>query len=156
VARHDLVDDQLFGNNGDSTTIAALASFDLYDGGKRRAAMAAAKADAEAGRADVERFTAGIELETKQAYEAASVALERRRTAAAALAAADETVRIVEDRFRAGVVKSIDLLDAATARREAEMRELVARAEAWLTHLHLALAAGLAPETVLRTSTPQS
>ncbi len=43
VARHDLVDDQLFGNNGDSTTIAALASFDLYDGGKRRAAMAAAR-----------------------------------------------------------------------------------------------------------------
>ena len=81
---------------------------------------------------------------------------ERISTAAAALAAADETVRIVEDRFRAGVVKSIDLLDAATARREAEMRELVARAEAWLTHLHLALAAGLAPETVLRTSTPQS
>ena len=156
VARHDLVDDQLFGNHGDSTTIAALASFDLYDGGKRRAAIAAARADAEAGRADVERFASGVELETKQAYEAASVALERRRTAAAALAAADETVRIIEDRFRSGVVKSIDLLDAATAQREAEMRELVARAEAWLTHLHLALAAGLQPETVLLSSTPQS
>ena len=64
--------------------------------------------------------------------------------------------RIVEDRFRAGVVKSIDLLDAATAQREAEMRELVARADAWLTHLHLALAAGLAPETVLSPSTPRS
>ncbi|MEO7793221.1 MAG: TolC family protein [Thermoanaerobaculia bacterium] len=156
VARHDLVDDQLFGNNGDSTTIAALASVDLYDGGRRRAAMAAARADADAGRADLERFAAGVELETKQAFEAATVALERRRTAAAALAAADETVRIVEDRFRSGVVKSIDLLDAATARREAEMRELVARADAWLTHLHLALAAGLQPETVLRSSTPQS
>ena len=156
VARHDLVDDQLFGNHGDSTTIAALASFEIYDGGKRRAAMAAARADAEAGHADVERFAAGVELETKQAFEAATVALERRRTAAAALGAAEETVRIVEDRFRAGVVKSIDLLDAATAQREAEMRELVARAEAWLTHLHLALAAGLQPETVLRSSTPQS
>ncbi|MEO8196424.1 MAG: TolC family protein [Thermoanaerobaculia bacterium] len=156
VARHDLVDDQLFGNHGDSTTIAALASFDLYDGGRRRAAMAAARADADAGRADLERFAAGVELETKQAFEAATVALERRRTAAAALAAADETVRIVEDRFRAGVVKSIDLLDAATAQREAEMRELVARADAWLSHLHLALAAGLQPETVLRSSTPQS
>jgi len=156
VARHDLVDDVLFGNHGDSTTIAALASFDIYDGGKRRAAMAAARADAEAGRADVERFSAGVELETKQAFEAATVALERRRTAAAALAAAAETVRIVEDRFRAGVVKSIDLLDAATAQREAEMRELVARADAWLTHLHLALAAGLEPETILRSSTPQS
>jgi len=156
VARHDLVDDVLFGNHGDSTTIAALASFDIYDGGRRRAAMAAARADAEAGRADVERFSAGVELETKQAFEAATVALERRRTAAAALAAAAETVRIVEDRFRAGVVKSIDLLDAATAQREAEMRELVARADAWLTHLHLALAAGLEPETILRSSTPQS
>ncbi len=156
IARHDLVDDVLFGSHGDSTTIAALASFDVYDGGRRRAAMAAAQADAEAGRADVERFAAGVELETKQAFEAATVALERRRTAAAALAAAAETVRIVEDRFRAGVVKSIDLLDAATTQREAEMRELVARADAWLTHLHLALAAGLEPETVLRSSTPQS
>lgn len=156
VARHDLVDDVLFGSHGDSTTIAALASFDIYDGGRRRAAIAAAEADAAAGRADVERFSAGVELETKQAFEAAAVALERRRTAAAALAAAAETVRIVEDRFRAGVVKSIDLLDAATAQREAEMRELVARADAWLTHLHLALAAGLAPETVLSPSTPRS
>lgn len=156
VARHDLVDDQLFGNHGDSTTIAALASFDLYDGGKRRAAMAAARADAEAGRADLERFAAGIELEAKQAFESATVALARRTTAATALAAADEAVRIVEDRFRAGVVKSLDLLDAATARREAEMRELVARADAWLAHLHLALASGLRPESVLANSNPQS
>jgi len=156
VARHDLVDDQLFGNHGDSTTIAALASFDLYDGGKRRAAMAAARADADAGRADLERFAAGVELEAKQAFESAAVALARRTTAAAALAAADEAVRIVEDRFRAGVVKSLDLLDAATARREAEMRELVARADAWLAHLHLALASGLRPESVLASPQPQS
>ena len=39
VARHDLVDDQLFGNSGDSTTIAALASFDLYDGGNLMAML---------------------------------------------------------------------------------------------------------------------
>ena len=156
VARHDLVDDQLFGGHGDSTTIAALASFDLFDGGKRRAAIAAAKAEAEAGRADVDRFADGVRLETRQAYEAAAVALERRATAAAALDAASEAVRIVEQRFRAGVVKSTDVLDAATARREAEMRELVARAEAWLAQLHLALAAGEPPESVLSSSNPTS
>lgn len=154
VARHDLVDDQLFGDHGDATTIAAMASIDLFDGGKKRAAVAAARADAAAGRADVERFAAGVRLEAQQAWEAASVALERRATAAAALDAAAESVRIVEERFRAGVVKSLDLLDAATARREAEMRELVARAEAWLARLHLALAAGEAPETVLVASNP--
>lgn len=152
VGRYDLVDDQLFGSNGDSTTLVAMASWDLFDGGKKRAAVAAARAEAEAGRADVDRFAEGVRLEAKHAYENAAVALERRATAAAALEAAAEAVRIVEDRFRAGVVKTTDLLDAATARREAEMRELMARAEAWLTQLRLALAAGEAPESILVTS----
>lgn len=149
VARHDLVDDRPFGGHGDSTTIAALATFDLFDGGRKRAAVAAAKAEADAGRADVLRMDEGIRLETRQAYETAAAALERRATAAAALGAAAEAVRIVEERFKAGVVKSTDLLDAATARREAEMRELVARADAWLAHLRLALAAGEVPESIL-------
>ncbi len=152
VARHDLVDDRPFGGHGDSTTIAALATFDLFDGGKKRAGIAAAKAEADAGRAEVLRMEEGIRLETRQAYEAAAVALERRATAATALAAAAEAVRIVEERFKAGVVKSTDLLDTATARREAEMRELVARADAWLAHLQLALAAGETPESILATS----
>jgi len=154
VARHDLVDDQLFGDHGDATTIAALATIDLFDGGRKRAAVAAARAEAAAGRADLERFAAGVRLEAQQAWEAAAVALERRATAVAALGAAEESVRIVEERFRAGVVKSLDLLDAATARREAEMRELVARADAWLARLRLALAAGEPPETVLVASNP--
>ncbi len=149
LARHDRVDDRPFGGHGDSTTIAALATFDLFDGGKKRAAIAAAQAEADAGRSDLLRFEEGVRLETRQAYESAAVALERRTTATSALAAAGEAVRIVEERFKAGVVKSTDLLDAATARREAEMRELVARADAWLAHLRLALAAGQAPESIL-------
>lgn len=156
VARHDLVDDRLFGGHGDSTTIAALASIDLFDGGSKRAAVAAAQAEAEAGRADLESFAEGVRLETRQAYEAAAAALERRSTSAGALSAAAEAVRIVEERFRAGVVKTTDLLDAATVRREAEMRELVARADAWLTHLRLALAAGERPESVLAAVHPTS
>lgn len=157
VGRYDLVDDQLFGSNGDSTTIVAMASWDLFDGGKRRAAVAAAQAQAEAGRADVDRFAEGVRLEAKHAYETAAVALERRATAAAALEAAAEAVRITEERFRAGVIKSTDVLDTATARREAEMRELVARAEAWLAQLRLALAAGERPESLLAAGqTPES
>ena len=155
VARHDLVDDSLFGTHGDSTTIMAVASVDLVDlfrFGKRRSAIAAARADAEAGREDVARFEAGVRLEVAQAYELARVALERRATAVQALAAAEEAVRILEERFRAGVVKTIDLLDAVTARREAEMRELVARADAHLAAVQLAVKAGRAPESVLSES----
>lgn len=149
VARHDLVDDRPFSGHGDSTTIAALATLDLFDGGRKRAAIAAARAEADAGRADVLRLEEGIRLETRQAYESAAAALERRATAAAARGAAGEAVRILEERFKAGIVRSTDLLDAATARRETEMRELVARADAWLAQLRLALAAGEPPESIL-------
>jgi len=149
VARHDLVDDQLFGDHGDSSSIYAVASWELSLGGERSAAVAAARARADAGRRDVARFEEGVRLEVRQAFEQAEVALERRATALQALDAADEAVRITEQRFRAGVVKTLDLLDAVTARRDAETRELVARADAHLATLRLAVQSGRAPETVL-------
>jgi outer membrane protein TolC len=65
------------------------------------------------------------------------------------LRAAAEVQRITEERFRQGVVKMLDLLDADTARREAETRELVARAEAHQALLQLAVKAGRQPETAL-------
>lgn len=149
VARQDWSDDRLFGTHGDSTSIYAAASFDLFDGGRRRAAIAAALAEAEAGRQDVAQFVDGIRLEIRQAWESARVALERRTTAARALESAAEALRITEERFEAGVVRTLDVLDAATALREAETRELVARADAQLAALRLATAAGRRPESVL-------
>jgi hypothetical protein len=46
-------------------------------------------------------------------------------------------------------VKTLDLLDATTARREAETRALVARATAHQAALALAFEAGKAPEEAL-------
>ncbi len=149
VARGDLVDDVPFGTRGRSATVMAVASLNLLAGGSDRAAVAAARWEAQAGREDVERFREGIKLEVRQAFEAARSASLRQATAARALDAAREAERITEERFRAGIVKMIDLLDAATARREAETRELVARTEAVLARLRLAVAAGRAPESAL-------
>jgi outer membrane protein TolC len=156
VARHDWTDDALFGGHGSSTTVIAAATFDLFDGGRRRAAAAAARAEADAGRRDVESFAEGVALEVRAAHSAAGAALARHATALAALDAAAEGLRIVEERFRAGVVKTLDVLDAATARREAETRELVARTDAHAALLRLALAAGVAPESVLDAETTPS
>ncbi len=149
VARGDLVDDVPFGTHGRSTTLMAVASLNLFAGGSDRAAVAAARWEAQAGREDVERFREGIKLQVKQAFEEARSASLRQATAARALAAAREAERITEERFRAGIVKMIDLLDASTARREAETRELVARTEAVAARLRLAVAAGRAPESAL-------
>ncbi len=149
VARHDLFDDVPFGAHGESTTLMALATLEIWNGGRQRAAVAAARAEAEAGRRDVERMEQGIRLEVEQAWEERQTALARRQTAARSLAAAREAERILEERFRSGVARTIDLLDAATARRETETRELVARAQTQLAAFRLAFKAGQPPEAAL-------
>ena len=149
VARHDLFDDVPFGAHGESTTLMALATLEIWNGGRQRAAVAAARAEAEAARRDVERMEQGIRLEVEQAWEERQTALARRQTAARSLAAAREAERILEERFRSGVARTIDLLDAATARRETETRELVARAQTQLAAFRLAFKAGQPPEAAL-------
>jgi outer membrane protein TolC len=149
MARGDLVDDTLFGAHGRSWTLMAFASINLFSGGSDRAAVAAARADAEAGRKDVGRMAEGIRLEVRKAYEAARTARARHATALLAVGAARENERILGERFRSGVVKMLDLLDAETALRETETRELSARAESHAALLRLAVSAGRSPESVL-------
>ncbi len=150
LARGDLVDRALFGSHGESTTVMARATINLFAGGSDKAALAAARWDVKAGQEDVGRFAEGVSLEVRQGYEEALTARARHVTATQALAAAREAERIIDERFKTGVVKMIDVLDAATARREAETRELVARAEAHAAALRLAVRAGRAPETALQ------
>jgi outer membrane protein TolC len=151
-ARYDLVDDTLLGTDGDHYALVAMASVDLFSGGRHRAAEQAARAEHEAARREVEQMEEGIELEIRSAYLGAETARDRLTTARATLGAARETERILQERFRQGLVRTVDLLDATTARTEAEARETVARAEAHLGSLRLALAAGIPPEEILATS----
>lgn len=149
VARADWFDDKIFGTHGDSTTVMAAATMNIFAGGSDRAAVAAAEANARAAREQVGLFAQGVQLEVRQAFTEAEVAVARAETARKALRAAAETERVVSQRFRQGIVKMIDLLDATTARREAETRELVARSEALKALLQLTVKAGLQPETAL-------
>ncbi len=149
TVRHDLFDDRLLGGHGDSTSVLVMAGWEVWSGGRHRAAAAAAHAEAEAARSDVERMARGIRLEVEQAWEERQTALARRRTAASALAAAREGERILQERFRSGIARTLDVLDASTALREAETRELVARAQARLAAFRLALKAGKPPEAAL-------
>lgn len=149
VGRADWVGDRLFGSSGNSTSVMAVASINVFAGGSDRAAAAAARFEARAGAEDVARFEQGVELEVRQAFEEATTAWQRHATEIKAVASAREVERITEDRFKSGVVKMIDLLDATTARREAETRELSARAEAASAKLRLAVRSGRPPESVL-------
>jgi outer membrane protein TolC len=152
VARRDFNGDSLFGSSGDSTAVMALASVELFGGGRHRAAAQAARLEVEAARSEIEQFREAIRLSVERAFEQASSARERHRTALAAQESAREVERITKERFGKGIVKTIDLLDATNALREADTRELVARAEAHLASLELATKAGRRPESVLQGS----
>lgn len=160
--RQDLYDDWPLGAHGSDTSLIVQGSVELFSGGRHKAAASRARSEAQAAAIDLARFTDGAALQIRDAWERATAARERHATAQSALEAAREAERIIGERFDKGVAPMIDLLDTLTARREAEMRELVARTEAHLATVTLYQQAGLGPEAALaghdgtdRTEDPQ-
>jgi outer membrane protein len=142
IGRYDLYDDVMFGDNGNSAAIMLNARINLFRGGADRQASEAARHQVTAYEANIKRFEEGIRLEVRRAWQDLDTARARQATARASLEAAVETLRIIERRFEQGLDKMIDLLDAETALREAEVRELVARYDAIMALYRLNFASG--------------
>lgn len=142
VGRYDWYDDSFLGSSGDSGSLMAVARINLYRGGSDRAQLEAARARTTSAQREIARFEDGIELGVRQAWQELTTARARRATARAALDAAREGLRVRELRFRQGLDTMIDLLDAQTALREAESRELVARYDVAMTAWRLQFASG--------------
>ena len=142
LGHYDLYDDTIFGANGHSGSIMAMAKIDLWGGGSDTAARSAARYDTVSFEADIRRFEEGVRLEVQQAWQNLATATIRHTTARSSLAAAREALRVRESRFKQGLDKMIDLLDAETALREAELRELVARYDVALDTYRLRFVSG--------------
>ena len=142
TGRYELYDDQIFGTNGHSGSVMAFARLNLYKGGSAAAQRTAARHEAASGEASVERFEEGVRLEVQQAWHDLNTARARLATANGSLTAAREALRVREHRFKQGLDKMIDLLDAETALREAELRELVARYDIALSTYRLMFVSG--------------
>jgi len=140
IGRYDLYDDQFLGSNGSSGSVMVNARINLFRGGADSKALDAARHQTRSYDENIDRFQEGIRLEVRQAWQDLATARARRETARASLAAAEEALRITDERFQQGLEKMIDLLDAETSLREAEVRELTARYdEAFAIHrLHFA------------------
>ncbi len=142
LGHYDLYDDQFFGSNGHSGSVMAVAKIDLWGGGSDAAARAAARHETTSFEADVHRFAEGVRLEVQQAWQGLATANIRHATALSSLEAASEALRVRESRFTQGLDKMIDLLDAETALREAELREMVARYDVALDTYRLHFVSG--------------
>jgi outer membrane protein TolC len=121
----------------DTWDVGVSLSWNVFDGGRRSAAEARARAEAEAARQHLREIDRAIRLEvTRRALELRT-AEKRLGVAARAVESAKENQRVAADRYREGLIPSSELLDAEVDLERAR----VSRTEA-LAALHLA-AAGL-------------
>lgn len=142
IGRYDLYDDTLFGDHGSSSAVLAVAKINLFRGGSDAAARAAARHDAASFADNIEHFENGVRLDVRQAWQDLDTARNRLATAADGIGAAREAMRVREERFRQGLDRMIDLLDAETQLRETEVRELTARYDVTLASYKLLFASG--------------
>lgn len=118
------------------------ASWLLWDGGRRRAEEAEAAAAARAAASRIGEFDRQVTFEVRQrVFE-----VESSRAAIAAaedgLTSATEALRVVGERFAAGVATSTDVLDAEVALLQAALDRTRAVASARLADARLARAVG--------------
>lgn len=130
------------GSDGSNWSVFVGARFTLFDGFRTRARVA--RADAERRLAERQRTILAdrIELEVREAYHGIEAARKRLAQAARAVELAEESLRIVRDRYAEGLTMLVDLLDTETALTRARSHEIAARRDLVLSDATLRLATG--------------
>lgn len=125
-----------------SWELGVSVTWQVFDGGKARADRAAAAAQATALERRRDDFDAALAVELRQRrldVDAGRAALD---ASAEAVSAASEARRVVEERFKAGVATSTDVLEAQTSLLEAELERTRLAATLRLNEARLLRAAG--------------
>lgn len=121
--------------------VGATVTFNVFDAG-RNARLDQAKANESIARAEAERVANQIRLEVVRAYQQYDSARERLAVVAQVSAQASETLRIVQDRYHAGVTTITELLRAQTALVRARTDLLSARYDQYIGYASVLLATG--------------
>jgi outer membrane protein len=121
---------------------AASLRWTLFDGFAGRARVAEARASLAVTQAQRRQAEQGVRLEVFRAWADAKSAEERLAVAAAAVAQAEESLRITKNRYENGLTTVTDLLRNETALLDARTRRLAAIHDQRIAVAQLELAAG--------------
>jgi outer membrane protein len=140
----------LGGPSGTNWTAGARLDLNLFAGGADRARLAEAQANASKARHDLEWFRSGIQLEVRQAYLDATAAAQRAAAARDSAEQAGESLRIIQNRYNAGLTTITELLRAQSAQLDARSTYLSALYDWHLARAQLERSAGsLTPDSDL-------
>jgi len=107
-------------NGGNNWIAGAELQFDLFDGDSKRANLAMQKAVQEKGTAMRDAFRDQIRLQVRKAYYDFDTAQQQVRVARSAIAQADESLRINQNRYDGGLTTISDLLRVQEAAQRAK------------------------------------
>ena len=113
----------------------------LFDAG-RRARLSQARAAENIAAAEADNVASQIRFEVVRAYQQFVSARERVTVATTAVDQAKESLRIVQDRYHAGLTTVTEVLRAETAFVRAQMTLIAARYEHYVGYAGVLLATG--------------
>jgi len=122
-------------------------SFNIFDAG-RKARIDAARAAESISRAETEHLANQVRLEVVRAYQQYVTARGRLAVLAQAAAQATESLRIVQERYHAGITTITELLRAETALVLARSAVLDARYDHYVGYARVLLATGRLKDVV--------
>ncbi|HXH11836.1 MAG TPA: TolC family protein [Alphaproteobacteria bacterium] len=126
VAAYDL-DSQNFSRLEDSWQVGVALHLNLFDGFATAAKVRQAGHNLEEIKALERRLALDIQLEAKEAFLSVQEARDRIRVAAKSVRQAEESLRIIETRYRGEIALVTELIDAQVALTGARTRLVTAR-----------------------------
>ena len=140
------------GPSGTNWTAGARLDFNLFAGGAQKARIEEAAAGESKARHKVEWLRSGVQMEVRKAFLDGNAAAQRAVAAHDAVEQAKESLRIVQNRYEAGLTSVTELLRAQTAQLDATTGYLAALQDWQVARAQLERAAGvLTPESTLIT-----
>jgi outer membrane protein TolC len=135
---------------GDNWLVSIGLRWNLFNGFSDKSRIEESKFAQQRSSADAARTDSAIRLQVHRAYADLHAATQRIEVAKASVAEAEESLRITQNRYEAGISNVTDLLRTETAVLEARTRHLAAVRDQHIAAAMLELAAGtLTPDSAV-------
>jgi len=119
------------------------ASWEVWENGARKAAVRQSEIAADKTRSEIGDVERALDIEIDEAWRGFAQARRQAETARTNVASAEENLRIEEDQYKAGLARTIDVLDAESVLAESRFSLVNEHYTAYLKEGVLAAAAGL-------------
>jgi outer membrane protein len=142
VAEYDVNQRRLFGSSADSYTVMALLNFNLFNGLADLAKVRETRAKEAQTRDLKQDLEDRIRHQVTEAISNLKTAHDRLKVARAAVAQAQEGLRLIRLRYQSGLTILVDLLNGEDALKNAQLSQVAALFDTYLAQAGLDLALG--------------